>query len=90
MRTVKLLACLACGDVRRLLRVTRRCRCRSCKGRQVSQQVVEVQGPCRVLGLQWEGFQDAMKEDLETSRVRYRWQVVPEGAEVKRMVEEGE
>lgn len=78
-RTVKLMNCLACGDVVRLFRQPRYCRCRRCSGKYVAQYVVEVSGPARILGLRVADYLEApLSAEASLSKVKeYGWYVVP-------------
>lgn len=75
IKTVKLMACQECGDVVRLVRPVRWCRCRSSVGRQPATKRVLVAGPAVVFGLNAHDFDRALfsKDD---SRV-FRWYLVP-------------
>jgi len=48
---MKLLLCCECQDVTKLLSQDRGCRCGKSHGKYVTDKVVEVTGPCEVLGL---------------------------------------
>lgn len=78
-RTIKLLNCLRCGDVVRLYRHTRYCKCKASEGKYVGQYSVEFSGPARILGIEALGYQDApVSNEVNLSKLKARkWYVVP-------------
>jgi hypothetical protein len=81
-RTVKLLNCLRCGDIFRLYRHERFCKCKASKGKYVGQWSVEYTGPARVLGMGALDYQEAPNDaTFSLSKLKsYKWYVIPEGS----------
>ena len=78
-RTIKLLNCMLCGDVIRLYRSTRYCKCKASSGKHTTQVGVEIKGPARVLGLRQTDYMESPKpEEASMSKTKtYTWYVVP-------------
>lgn len=78
-RTIKLLNCMRCGDILRLYRGMRFCKCKASQGKYVSTYGVEFTGPARILGIDTLGYHDApptSEGNLSKWKAR-SWYVVP-------------
>jgi len=79
-RTIKLLNCLRCGDIVRLYRHLRYCKCKASQGMYVGQWSVEYSGPARILGVSALDYQEAPGDtSFSLSRLKaYKWYVIPD------------
>jgi hypothetical protein len=77
IKTIKLMACQNCGDLVRLARPIRYCRCRSSVGRQQNTQIALVAGPCLIFGLNQNDYEVAIQGGIDRAKP-LRWYVVSE------------
>ena len=78
-RTIKLLNCLRCGDILRMYRSARMCKCKASQGRYVGAYDVSFSGPARIIGIGSMGYHEApMTNDVDMSKLKARnWYIVP-------------
>lgn len=81
-RTIKLLNCMRCGDILRMYRYTRVCKCKASQGKYIGQFSVEFEGPARILGIDALGYHDApTTNEGNLSKLKARsWYVIPTGS----------
>lgn len=70
---MKLIECLSCRDIIGLRERPRRCDCGESGGRYVTDLIVSVFGPCRILGIR-----NLDRIAPEPSPKTYPWFVIPE------------
>lgn len=82
---MKLLHCVACGDVFALRREDRTCECGQSVGRYTDNVHAEYRGPARVLGMRNQEIHRSLR-DVHVPFVgpHYRWWVITEGEHIHR------